>query len=399
MRVAVIGAGFAGLSAASELHTSGCDVSVFEARDRVGGRVWSPQLDNGAVIEMGAEFILPGNTYVRQLAAELRLGLWDKGVRYGERAVFGARAPEKDALYALLAAARDKLAADPKLAAQPAERFLEDLDADDAARELVIARMEISCAAPAHAVPAAELTGIAYFGDDVSPSIAGGNQRLATALAERLDRPPNLSAPVERIAWSADRAIVGAGGSETEFDVCVVSAPATVIDWIRFEPSLPAEVRRALEALAYGHAAKLFIPLREPPPPSAVISVPERYWTWTATGEDDRVQPVVSAFSGSAPALERLGVEAGAEDWIASIERLRPDLKLDPAGAVLSTWTDDPWIGAAYSTAPAATDADALRRRWGPLAFAGEHTAGEYGALMEGALRSGRRAAADLLSG
>ena len=58
---------------------------MLEARDRVGGRVWSRRLDNGAVVEMGAEFILPGNTAVRGLAERLGLGLWDKGMRYGQR--------------------------------------------------------------------------------------------------------------------------------------------------------------------------------------------------------------------------------------------------------------------------------------------------------------------------
>ena len=85
MRVAVAGAGLAGLSAADELQRAGADVVVLEARDRVGGRVWSRRLDNGAVVEMGAEFILPGNTAMRELAERFGLGLWDKGMRYGRR--------------------------------------------------------------------------------------------------------------------------------------------------------------------------------------------------------------------------------------------------------------------------------------------------------------------------
>ena len=60
----VIGAGFAGLAAADRLREGGAEVTVLEARDRVGGRVSSRRLENGAVIELGAEFILPGNTLV-----------------------------------------------------------------------------------------------------------------------------------------------------------------------------------------------------------------------------------------------------------------------------------------------------------------------------------------------
>ena len=85
MQVAVAGAGLAGLTAAYELQRAGAEVVVLEARDRVGGRVWSRRLANGAVVEMGAEFLLPGNTAIRELAAELGLGMWDKRMRYGSR--------------------------------------------------------------------------------------------------------------------------------------------------------------------------------------------------------------------------------------------------------------------------------------------------------------------------
>ena len=62
MRAVVVGAGFAGLAAADDLQRAGWEVTVLEARDRVGGRVWSQRLDNGALVEMGAEFVLPHNT-------------------------------------------------------------------------------------------------------------------------------------------------------------------------------------------------------------------------------------------------------------------------------------------------------------------------------------------------
>ncbi|MSV74445.1 MAG: FAD-dependent oxidoreductase, partial [Actinobacteria bacterium] len=61
MRIIIIGAGFAGLSAGMALADAGVDVLVLEARDRVGGRVWSQELvpgDPRTVIERGAEFVL-----------------------------------------------------------------------------------------------------------------------------------------------------------------------------------------------------------------------------------------------------------------------------------------------------------------------------------------------------
>ena len=63
---------------------------------------------------------------------------------------------------------------------------------------------------------------------------------------------------------------------------------------------------------------------------------------------------------------------------------------------MLSAWDEDPWVGAAYSISPAAGLAQALAEPVGPLAFAGEHIGGRFNGLMEGAIRSGRAAAAAL---
>jgi monoamine oxidase len=180
-------------------------------------------------------------------------------------------------------------------------------------------------------------------------------------------------------------------------DAAVIAVPASVLDRIGFDPPLPDPLRAALGLVEYGHAAKLFVPLAAPAPPSAVMNVPDRYWTWTATGDDDETQPVLSAFAGSTPALDALAVNDGPGRWLGSLERLRDDLALDLRGAVLSTWADDPWVRAAYSTSPPPAVEAATAEPTGPLTFAGEHTAGEHAALMEGAIRSGRRAASSLL--
>ena len=191
---------------------------------------------------------------------------------------------------------------------------------------------------------------------------------------------------------------IAAAGAELDADACVVAVPASVLGRVRFEPALPDAVAGAFAAVRYGHAAKLFVPLAAPAVPSAVMSVPERYWTWTARGDGGHVQPVVSAFAGSAPALERLGVAAGPERWLASLTRLRGDLVLDPDGAVLSTWADDPWVEAAYSISPPPELAELAAEPLGPLAFAGEHLGGVHAALMEGAIRSGAHAARGLVA-
>jgi monoamine oxidase len=390
MRVAVAGAGLAGLTAADELARAGHSVAVFEARDRVGGRVWSRRLDNGAVVEMGAEYILPGNSAVRELVERFGLGLWDKGMRYGRREPRGGIGTTHEELAAAVATVEHSLeTAPPGLSAK---ELLDGLDLAPGTREALLARVEISSANSAERVAARDLVGIAHVDEEPAPSVAGGNQRLALALAAELEDGVQLSSPVERIAW-VDGVSVRASGAELEVDACVVAVPASVLGRISFEPALPAGHARAFAAVRYGHAAKLFVPLAAPAPPSAVMSVPERYWTWTASGDRDEVQPVLSCFAGSSEALAALHVDEGPEPWRRSVERLRNDLDLESGGALLSTWSDDPWVQAAYSTSPPPEVAELAAEPLGPLAFAGEHLGGAHAALMEGAIRSGRRAA------
>jgi monoamine oxidase len=395
VRTAVVGAGLAGLTAARELERAGADVVVLEARERVGGRVWSRELGNGAIVEMGAEFLLPGNTSVRGLAEEYGLGFWDKGMRYGRREPRGVDTTTEALFAAAGAVGRALPEADQDLSAR---RFLAGLELAPAAREALLARVEISSANSADVVAARDLAGLAHVDEEPAPSIAGGNGRLALAIAEELGAAVTLGSPVERIAWSEQGVRIAASGGELEADTCVVAVPATTVDAIRFEPALPAELERAFASVRMGHAAKLFVPLTGPAPPSAVMSVPERYWTWTATGAGEDIQPVVSCFAGSARALERLGVASGPERWLDSLAALRPDLELDRPGAVLSTWAGDPWVRGAYSTSPPIALAALPERTVGPLAFAGEHLGGAFAALMEGAIRSGRQAARSLLA-
>ncbi|MET0824067.1 MAG: NAD(P)/FAD-dependent oxidoreductase [Solirubrobacterales bacterium] len=390
-----IGAGLAGLSAAAELGATGSDVIVVEARDRVGGRTWSRRLPNGATVEMGAEFVLPGNTEVLALAERLGLGFWDKGMRYGDREPRGGIGTDRDSIAAAVAVVERAL---ESLDGRPmVPEVLDSLGLEPGAREAILARAEISSASAAAEIPATDLAGVAHIGDDPSPSVAGGNQGLALGLAAQLGDAIRLGDPAVRVEWEPGAVRVTTESATVhEADACAIAVPASVLGRIEFEPGLPEAKREALAAVRYGHAAKLFVPLAEPAAPGAVINGPERWWCWTATGEGDRPMPVVSCFAGSAAALERLEVEAGPGAWLESLAGLRPELALDPLGAVLSTWDDDPWVEGAYSIFPPPELTAALAEPVGPLAFCGEHIGGRFNGLMEGAIRSGRAAASSL---
>ena len=187
MRVVVVGAGFAGLMAAWRLTQRGCEVVVLEARDRVGGRVWSQELvpgDPRTVIERGAEFVLDGYDVLREVAAGLGLELAGTVMSYYQRESRGGEpvsAAEVGACAAWVAAAA---AGAPGISlAEVAAGWA----GQPAALAAYLARMETTAGVRAgqlSAVVAEDAT--AGFGWRPSWRVAGGNQQVATGLARQL---------------------------------------------------------------------------------------------------------------------------------------------------------------------------------------------------------------------
>jgi monoamine oxidase len=383
-----VGAGFAGLAAADALASRGAEVTVFEARDRVGGRVHSTALANGAVVELGAEFVLPGYEVLRETAARLGLELFEKGTLYGNREPRDGPPVTRE----------EMLAADSELRGAGSGSIadaLEGLVTSPGARAAIGARLAVSSAYELEDQDASTLAeGAVRFGDFPTHAVVGGNDRIARVLAERLGDALHLSTPVTRVAWSADGVAVLAGGGELATDACVIATPAPHALELEWDPPLPDWKREALAGVRYGQAAKLFLPLESPAPPSQTLSVPLRFWTWTQHGV-----AAASSFAGSPSALELLEVDDRPGRWVEEVHKLRPDLDYADGAPLLSTWHDDRWARGAYSARALSSplDDEALARPVGAVAFAGEHTAGEWHALMEGALRSGLRAAGELL--
>ena len=393
MRVAVIGAGLAGLAAATALRRSGADVVVAEARDRVGGRVWSVPFAGGTA-ERGAEFVFPSDEVVHATVRHLGLRLFRKGTLYGEREPRGGPTVSTAELAGAAGRLGDAASDGTVLDA------LASLSLSAGAAEVIAARVEVSSAYPAADLDATVLaeTG-ASFGRFDTFGVEGGNSRLAQGLGAPLGPALLLATPVDGIVWDRRSVRVLAGELELWANAVVLAIPASATTALRFDPPLPEAKVRALADVRYGQAAKLHVPLLEPAEPSAVLSVPGRYWAYTQLGPDGRPAPFVAAFAGTPGALERLRVWAGPATWRTAVAALRPELALQAGAAMLTTWHDDRWAQGAYSARSRSSplDAEALASRVGPLAFAGEHTAGEWHGLMEGALRSGLRAAEDVL--
>lgn len=394
MRVAVIGAGLAGLAAADALRRQGADVVVLEARDRVGGRVWSVPFAGG-VAERGAEFVFSGDEVLQATARRLGLRLYRKGTHYGDREPRGGPPVSSAELAAAVSRLGEAAVDGTVLDALAALRL------PAGAAEAVAARIEVSSAYPAADLDASVLaeTG-AGFGRFDTFGVAGGNGRLAEFLAAPLGPTLLFETPVEAIEWGKRSVAIRAPGLELWAQRAVLAAPAAATLALRFDPPLPEAKAQALAAVRYGQAAKLHLPLLAASAPSAVLAVPARYWSYTQLGPAGSPAPFAAAFAGTPGALERLRVWAGPGTWAGAVAALRPELELDLGSPLLSTWHDDPWTHGAYSARSRSSPLDQveLARRVGPLAFAGEHTAGDWHGLMEGALRSGLRAARDVLA-
>ena len=397
-RVAVVGAGLAGLAAAVDLLDAGVDVVVLEARDRVGGRVWSEPLDgpggSGPVIERGAEFVLAGYDVMRGWLERLGLRLVDTGMSYYVREPRGAGAVTVEEMRLAASA----LAGAPRRDGVSVADLLDGLEVPPAVAEAVRSRIEVSCAWSSEDLAASVVDHLASFEPLPSHRVEGGNQSLAIAMAARLGARVRLGVAVREVGHSAKGVLLETSTGTDLFDAVVLTVPLPVLCELVVTPPFPYDKRLALHRLTMGVAAKVHVGLRSPAPTSAVLSVPDRYWCWTATGADGDVLPVLNGFAGSPAAVDALTTDPAA--WVERLLELRDDLDLDTATAVVTTWHDDPWARGAYSAGGLAArpgDAELVAAPLGRVFVAGEHTAGEWSGLMEGALRSGSRAAREVL--
>lgn len=384
-RVVVVGAGFAGLAAADVLRRAAVDVVVLEALERVGGRVWSDRLSSGAVIERGGEFVTRGYETTERYVRELGLALTGMGIRYPERRLHPDPGLAAAEVAAAAAAVEEAARADP---ARPALDVLRATVADDRIRELLAARVQSSRAYPVEELDARFLLDATALVDDTETRrVAGGNQLVADRLAERLGAL-HLGERARRIAATSSGVSIATERGELGATACIVALPASEVLRLELSPAAPA----AYAAVRMSTAAKLAASLTGAAAPDAVMSVSGRWWAYTTTA-DGIGGRTVGAWAGAAPVVDLVGAREGATAWLDGVAELLPALEVDAASAVVTVWEE------AYSVLPHAWDGEpgSLEGPVGRVVFAGEHTARDWAATMEGALRSGERAAASVL--
>lgn len=358
--------------------------------------MWSERLETGALIERGGEFLTNGYDATERVAARSGCELVGMGIRYPDRRLQPDPRIDREAALVAAATVEAVASAEPQRAA--VDVLAEEVD-DLAIRELFASRIQSATAHPIDDLEAGFLLGVSYLlNNDECRRVAGGNQRLAHGLARRLGDALHLETPATAVTHDAAGARIQTGGGEVSADVVVVAVPVPLLRSLTFDPPLPDAVAKELAGIRMSVAAKLAVPLRAPVAPDAVMSVPGRYWAYTTPCDEVGVR-TVGSWAGSTPVVTALRAADGPETWIAEIRALWPELDLDETGAVVTTWLDDPWTQGAYSVLMSRDpdEPSLLSTPVGRIVFAGEHTSPDWSGTIEGALRSGERAATDVM--
>jgi putrescine oxidase len=436
--IAVVGAGIAGLTAASTLAGNGVDVVVLEARDRVGGRVWNTEI-GGEANELGGQWVAPYQSAMHALLDDLGIGLFPS-FRDGEHVYIdpsgkahryeGHDAPLGSASEKAFAEAEAKLDAladelDPEapwahpeaaeLDATTFEAWLRREVADEMAQDLLRSWLAGGfLAKPAHTFSLLQgLWMIAGAGGTyelfepdqcLAYRVVGGSQLIPIRLAERLGDRVILDAPAREIDWSDGGVEVVTDAASVRARAVIVAVPPNMTNAIRFRPALPAWRQRMGQDLSQGSINKIlavyetpfwredglsgqgFAPyelvreLYDNSPPSATAGV----LTTFLAGENAERSGRLSDADRRAAVLEGMAKYVGPA-------------ALEPVDYIETDWSAQEWTRGAYGTSFGVGGltrfGEDVRRSIGPIHWACTDIAGVGHIHMEGAVRSGQRAA------
>lgn len=450
LRVAIVGAGLAGLSCADQLSRSGVHATLFEAADRVGGRCWSLRgFFPGQVAERGGEFIDTAHKAMLGYAREFGLELEDVNKNPGEVFYFfdGRRHGEAavvEEFRALVERMREDLRriSEPTAAAfTPAEQtldfinlreYLETRDAGPLAFKAIeqayIAEYgleieEQGCLAFlqfVHADRRSKFTPFGVFSDE-RYHVVGGNDLIVQGLATRVAGQIQTGRKLSELRRNASGAfeLSFADGSTHSCDAVVLTLPFSALRNVTLDASLelPPAKQRAIANLRYGSNAKMMLGFDARPWVAAggngasYSDLANHQTTWeTNPVRAGAARGVLTDYSGGLRGsnLDPSNVQAEALAFLTDLDRVFPGAfdaasgSGGPLRAHLEHWPSNPLtLGSYTANQPGyfTTIADTEAAPVGRLYFAGEHTSSfyEWQGFMEGAVLSGHRAAAEVL--
>jgi len=411
--VAIVGAGFTGLAAATELRAAGIDCLLFEARDRVGGRVEAGTNGLGETIDLGGQFICDDMPEILALARKHRKTLVQSYVK-GDEIVFPAP-HDTDGLHARVMALRDRLdTVDPDSFAGASLSVAAWANAqpdDRDARDGFLSMIEGLWCQPPDAVPLWYLIEndrrITNEVSELQIFLRETIHSLAVDLARPLGDAVRLCEPAGRIEHGPAGITVHTNLGRTTSRKLIIAVPPVMAGRIAFDPPLPAPVSEALGAWRSGSVIKVFIRYSEPfwrrrgLSGTVFFLDPHGLYACDASHDENHAALVVFIGGNLATAWAVLGEPGIRQKILAKLHAaLGPDAA-DPLDITLRNWSHDAWSGGAYSDIiidPNARNAEAiLRQGLSGIAFASSELSPSFPGYIEGALVAGRAAAARIV--
>jgi monoamine oxidase len=415
-RVVVIGAGLAGLAAANELQTQGFEVIVVEARDRVGGRVWTSHEWADIPLDLGASWIhgVNGNP-LTDLADEIEahrlVTRYEKAVTYSTR----GNPLDKNAENRLVNLRKRLLKAIERVQQHDEDVSLRqailpiDLELEETSEEarwidfILSSDFEQEYSGSASTLSAHWCDHAQEFdGNDVL--FAQGFGAIAEFLADGLDI--KLRQIVREVQWGESPARVITQDFEYEADHVVVTLPLGVLQAgkVSFTPDLPQGKREAITKLGMGVLNKCYLRFKEPFWPTDVDwleYVSETPGAWTQWVSFWRVakQPVLLGFNAAERGreIERLSDKEIVASAMKTLRTIYGEHIPEPTGFQITRWATDPFAFGSYSFNAVGSTPSMRSTLASPLSekvfFAGEATHSEYFATAHGAYLSGLLAA------
>ncbi len=406
----IIGAGAAGLAAARGLLAVGRRVVVLEARDRIGGRIWTDHTFGPVPVERGAEFIHGARAGTWAWLRQARLEAMPFERWKGRRIALGNGRLAGPWLLRWRPDLRRIFSIESEIAAYDGPDcsladWLKAHGYSPLAAHLADLRVaHAACVAPADlsiVALADELRNIDRGPGDFH--ITAGYDRVLATIAEGLDI--QLNTPVSVVRWGPDGVEVETSGGIYNARAVVVTLPLAVLKAgvVRFDPVLPQAKREAIDALMMLPAMKLLFRFSEPfwDRDMTFLSGNDPVPVWWTNRPD---VPLLTAFltGPRAARMSAYGRDGALERGLSALESIfGPAARRLFVAADVVDWGQDVWARGGYSAVPpgAYGRREVLAKPEGALYFAGEAVVtNDNPATVHGARTSGQHAATAIIA-